>query len=122
MDSIMNSEHSHPYLYALSDIAGAAQTKIQQDFTDINPVIGLNSGLRQNGFAADIITIDCLLSGKRVMLLLHDDKPEEVAYQFGYKGKDPDSEFVFLAKDDVNQAQIYEWMKSHLAPPVIENT
>ena len=65
----MNNEKR---LEDISSLLTSAHARIQQDFKDLNPVVGVRRSLRQSGFPADLITIDCLKSQKRLMLLLHD--------------------------------------------------
>ncbi len=102
-------------IYLLGDIAGAAQIKIQQDFIDIDPIIGISHHLRKAGFPIDAMTIDCLTSGKRILILLNDEKPDWVSYQFGFKGKDPAAEFEGKPLKEVNETQIYNWIKQYFS-------
>ncbi len=102
-------------IFELSDLASAAQAKIQQEFRDIDPVVGIMRSLRESGFSADAMTIDSFCSGKRIILLLHDDKPNEVAYQFSYKDKDPDPEFIHIPFAQVTADQLYRWMKGYFS-------
>ena len=106
---------SEEKIMALADIAQAAQVKIQKDFKNIDPVIGVMRGLRTVGFATDAMTIDCLVSGKRIILLLHDEKPEEVAYQFSFKDKDPNDEFLTVPLSEATEGQFYTWIKTYFS-------
>lgn len=100
-------------IYRLADTAGLAQASFQRDFKDIDPVVGIMRSLRDSGFAADAMTIDCMRSGKRIICILHDDNPDTVDYQFGYRDKDPDMNFLKIAKSDLTQIQFYDWMKQY---------
>ncbi len=102
-------------VYTLSDRATAAQAKIQQDFKDIDPIIGVRSNLRASGFPADAMTIDSLLTGKRITFIVHDEQPGNVAYQFGYKDKDPSADFTNVPFDEVTTNEIYRWIKEYLS-------
>ncbi|MEH6345531.1 MAG: hypothetical protein V7785_10635 [Bermanella sp.] len=102
-------------IYLLGDIAGGAQIKIQQDFSDIDPIIGISHHLRTAGFPIDAMTIDCLTSGKRILMLLNDSKPDWVSYQFGFKGKDPAVEFEGKPLKEVDETQIYNWIKQYFS-------
>jgi len=106
---------SESNLFKLSDIAASAQADIQKNFKDIDPIVGLIRNLRASGFPADAMTIDCLKSGKRITLVLHDNKPNEVAYQFGFRDKDPADEFTYLPFDKVTSDQLYNWMKDYFS-------
>jgi len=104
---------SEEKIFELADIAQEAQAQIQRDFKDINPIVGVLTSMRASGFPADAMTIDCLVTGKRIALILHDDNPTEIAYQFGYKEKDADDPFKKIALQDVTSTQIYSWIKEY---------
>lgn len=100
-------------IFQLADIAGLAQADFQRDFQDIDPVVGIMRSLRDAGFAADALTIDCIYSGKRIICILHDNNPDSVDYQFGYRDKDPDMNFQNIAISELTSAQFYAWMKRY---------
>lgn len=102
---------SEKKIFQLVEIATAAQLKIQEDFKDIDPVIGLIQSMRDSGFPVDALTIDSIVSRKRIIMLLHDDKPDELTYQFTHIDKDPGSEFEAAVYKDVTEEQIYEWIR-----------
>lgn len=104
---------SKKILEIVSDLASEAHAKIQKDFTDINPVVGLNLGMRNVGIPADAITIDCLRTGKRIIIVLHDQQPDVVQYQFSYKAQDPDDKFETLSISDLSIQTFYNWMKDY---------
>lgn len=103
-----------PALSALSDAATEAHTKIQQNFKDLNPVVGVNQGMRRQGIPADVMTIDCLKSAKRIVIILHDDEPDIVRYQFAHKDQDPGDVFELLPAGEMNASQLYDWMRTYL--------
>ena len=102
-------------LEKLSDFVELAHARIQKDFADINPVIGINQKLRSVGFPADAMTIDCLKSKKRIIVILHDDMPEIVRYQFSFLDKDPGDTFEELSIQDLSENHLYDWMKSYFS-------
>ena len=102
-------------LEILSDLTTDAHTRIQQDFKDINPVVGLNSGMRSVGIPADAMTIDCLKTGKRIIIILHDQQPEIVQYQFSFKDQDPDEEFETLKFNELTAQIMYQWIKDYFS-------
>ncbi len=105
-------------IYQLADIAGLAQADFQRDFKEIDPVVGIMRSLRDSGFAADALTIDCIRSGRRIICILHDNNPDAVEYQFGHRDKDPDMNFKKIAKNDLTKAQFYGWMKRYFIESV----
>jgi len=97
----------------LSDTATEAHTRIQRDFQHIDPIVGVNQSMRSNGVPADLMTIDCLKSGKRIILILHDQQPDIISYQFSYKDKDPSEEFESMQLSELTSKTLYDWMKDY---------
>ena len=95
----------------ICDAAEVAHAKIQQDFAHINPVVAVNKQMRNIGIATDLMTIDCLKSGKRILLVLHDAQPDMVDYQFCLRDEDPTDEFERIPLADLTTARLYTWMK-----------
>ena len=102
-------------LETLCEIATEAHTRIQQDFKDINPLVGVNQRMRETGVPADIMTIDCLKSGKRIILILHDQQPDTINYQFSFKDKDPDEKFEQIQFNEVTTNRLYDWIKGYFS-------
>jgi len=59
------------------------------------------------------MTIDCLKSGKRIILVLHDQQPDIIHYQFSFKDKDPVSEFEAIQFSELTTSILYEWIKNY---------
>jgi hypothetical protein len=104
---------SEKNLEILSDLVTEAHSRIQQDFEYINPIVGLSRGMRTAGIPADALTIDCLRTGKRIIMILHDQQPDILQYQFSYKAEDPDEEFMILSFKELNNQILYDWMKDY---------
>ena len=100
-------------LEILSDIVTEAHSRIQKDFEHINPIVGVNRGMRSIGIPADAMTIDCLRTGKRINIILHDQQPEILQYQFSYKAEDPAEEFMILTFKELSDQILYDWMKEY---------
>jgi len=84
---------------------------IQQNFSHIDPVIGVNRQMRKSGVPADVVTIDCLKSGKRILLIFHNEQPELVSYQFCLKNSEPYDEFETISHSELTTRLLYNWMK-----------
>lgn len=84
---------THKHLETLCDLTSAAHARIQQDFKTLDPVVGVSQKMRASGIPVDAMTIDCLKSGKRIIIILHDHQPEVLSYQFSFKDKEPANEF-----------------------------
>lgn len=103
------------HLSTLCDIATEAHTLIQKDFKDINPIVGVNQSMRKNGIPADAMTIDCLRTRKRIILILHDQQPDIINYQFSFIDKDPDNEFEKIQFNELTVQQMYDWIRSYFS-------
>lgn len=106
---------ANPALLSLSDIASQAHEKIQQNFADINPVIGVMQGMRKMGIPADLLTIDCLVSKKRIIVVLHDDFPGIIRCQYTFSDQDPGDDYQQFASADVTSDEIYGWIKEYFS-------
>ncbi|MCP3674727.1 MAG: hypothetical protein GY829_09720 [Gammaproteobacteria bacterium] len=104
---------SEKNLEVLSDLVTEAHSQIQKDFEQINPIVGVNRGMRASGIPADIMTIDCLKTGKRIILILHDQQPDVLQYQFSFKDQDPAAEFMILKFEKLSNQVLYNWMKEY---------
>lgn len=100
-------------LLSLSDIASQAHEKIQLDFKDINPVISVMQGMRKTGIPADVLTIDCLVTNKRILIVLHDLHPDIMRYQFIFIDQDPSDDYQEVVATDVTSDMVYDWIKDY---------
>lgn len=100
-------------LKKLCDEATLAHEKVQANHVDLNPIVGVHHKMRDAGFPADIMTIDCLKSGKRIVIILNDDEPEKLVYQFSFKAQDPTEAFESIAFDEVDADKLYQWMTNY---------
>ncbi len=71
--------------------------------------------MRDSGFPADIMTIDCLKTGKRIILILNDNNPDILSYQFSYKAADPEGDFQQLSFDKLSTQLLYDWIASYFS-------
>jgi hypothetical protein len=102
-------------LKSLCDNVTEAHTRIKNDFKEIDPIVGVSKKMRESGIDADVMTIDCLRSGKRIILILHDHQPNIISYQFTFKAQDPAAQFEEVPCADVSENKLYEWMKSYFS-------
>ena len=97
----------------ICDIITESHTRIQKDFEDINPMVGVNQKMREMDVPADVVTIDCLKSKKRIILVLHDHYPDIVRYQFTVMDSDPREEFDYVQTDELTSDKIYHWIAGY---------
>ncbi|MFT6471982.1 MAG: hypothetical protein ACJAZ4_002453 [Neptuniibacter pectenicola] len=107
-----------PLLETLCDLVTEAHTRIQKDFSQLDPIVGVSQGMRSVGIPADAMTIDCLRSGKRIIIVLHDETPQLVSYQFAFRDKDPRNEFESLDRAELTEALLYDWMQHYFLAKV----
>ncbi len=107
--------NANPALLSLSDIASEAHANIQKDFEHINPVIGVTQGMRKTGFPADVMMIDCIKSNKRIIVVLHDEQPDVISYQYGFIDQDPGDDFEHIATQDLTSDVMYDWIKDYFS-------
>ena len=80
----MNSTLKH-----LSEIVASANDLLYQKHKNINTIMGImDKNLRKQGIHADAITIDCLALDKKIVLFIHDAKPDTVDVALGNKAGD----------------------------------
>ena len=101
-------------IYDLSEIAKLAQADIQSAFPEVDPSIGISHNLRNAGFAADTLTIDNRANDTRIIMILHDHKPELVDYEFSRISIDPTFNFIEIRLDELSQTKLVEMMKEAL--------
>jgi hypothetical protein len=105
--------NANPALLSLSDIASQAHEKIQLNFENINPVISVMQGMRKSGIPADVLTIDCLVTNKRILVVLHDLHPDIMRYQFTFIDQDPSDDYQQVVSADVTSEVVYGWIKDY---------
>jgi len=87
-------------LNALSEIVAKANDLFFERNKNIDTLMGImDKTLRKQGMAADAITIDCIAMDKKIVLVLHDSKPESVDIALGNKAGDIHSSAEHVLKD-----------------------
>ena len=109
-------------LKTLSDQITEAHTKIQQAHQHINPVVEVRRGLRDTGIPADVMTVDCLRTRRRIMLILHDGEPGILLYQFAGLDEEAGDEFQRKGLSEVGVGLLYNWMQDYFSDePQLKN-
>ena len=106
---------SEAALEALSDMITEAHTRIQQAYEHINPVVGVRRGMRDVGIPADAMTIDCLQTRGRIVLILHDEQPGVLLYQFGSIDEDAGEDFQRMDLAEVSAETLFTWMQDYFS-------
>ncbi|TRX55705.1 hypothetical protein [Thalassomonas sp. M1454] len=94
-----------PKLKQLSEIIAAANDKFFHLYTNINTSIGImDKVLRQQGMNSDAVIINCISNNKKIVFLLHDEKPETVDIALGTNDGDVETSNQYqLAELDVDK-------------------
>ena len=104
---------TEPALKTLSDMAEAAHKRIQQAHQQVNPVLELRRGMRSVGIPADVMTIDCLQTKRRIMMILHDDEPGMLLYQFITLEDEIAEEFERMPLSEASSDTLVLWMQDY---------
>ncbi|MFO7993426.1 MAG: hypothetical protein R6U69_04640 [Marinobacter sp.] len=100
-------------LKALSDMASEAHARIQATHEHINPVVEVRRGMRDAGIPADVMTIDCLRTRRRITLILHDEQPGVLLYQFVTIDDEVGDDFRQIALADIDTTMLFEWIQDY---------
>jgi hypothetical protein len=100
-------------LKALSDMASDAHARIQAAHQHINPVVEVRRGMRDAGIPADVMTIDCLRTRRRITLILHDEQPGVLLYQFVTIADEVGEDFLRMPLSDITVGTLFEWMQDY---------
>ena len=95
----------------LSEIVAKANDVFYSRNNDIDTIMGImDKTLRNQGMKADAITIDCLSRDKKIVILIHDDKPDIVSIALGNKNGDIDSSSEY-AINEISETVIVDIME-----------
>ena len=100
-------------LKALSDMVSDAHARIQASHEHINPVVEVRRGMRDAGIPADVMTIDCLRTRRRITLILHDEQPGVLLYQFIAIEDEVGSDFQSIALSEIDTQKLFQWMEEY---------
>jgi len=100
-------------LKSLSDMASEAHARIQAAHEHINPVVEVRQGMRNSGIPADVMTIDCLRTRRRITLILHDEQPGALLYQFITIEDEVDDQFQQMPFGEVSTQVLFDWIQDY---------
>ncbi|MCM0612939.1 hypothetical protein KFJ24_10700 [Marinobacter sediminum] len=100
-------------LKTLSDMASDAHARIQATHENINPVVEVRRGMRDAGIPADVMTLDCLRTRRRITLILHDEQPGTLLYQFVTMEDEVGDNFQSMVLADVSAGTLFDWMQDY---------
>jgi hypothetical protein len=100
----------------ISEIVAKANDLFYSKFENIDTLMGImDKTLRKQGMKADAVTIDCIAVDKKIVLLMHDNKPNVVDIALGNKQGDIFSSSEYALKD-ISPGVIVEIMEINFIP------
>ncbi len=97
----------------ISEIVARANDLFYGKFEDVDTLVGImDKTLRNQGMRADAVTIDCIAIDKKIVILIHDDKPNVVSIALGNKNGDIYSSSEY-ALNDISEAVIVDIMEEN---------
>lgn len=76
-------------LNSIAEITAKANDIFCDQHTQIGTIIGIiDKMLRKQGMNSDAVTIDCPSLDKKIVFMMHDEKPETIDLAFGNKAGD----------------------------------
>ncbi|WP_068547738.1 hypothetical protein [Thalassotalea crassostreae] len=76
-------------LKQVSELVAKANDMFYNKFKTVDTLMGImDKALRKQGMNADAITLDCVALDKKIVVLLHDHKPDTVDIALGNKAGD----------------------------------
>jgi len=100
-------------LKKLSEIIAEANDVFDARYKDVDTILGImDQALRKQGINADAVTLDCLRLNKKIVFLMHDDKPDIVDIAFGNKEGDIESSSEYDL-NNISAAKIIDIMEDN---------
>jgi transcription antitermination factor NusA-like protein len=100
-------------LKKVSEIVAKANDSFYNQFDNVDTLMGMmDKNLRNQGMKADAITIDCIAQNKKIVVLIHDDKPDTIEIALGSKEGDIYSSAEF-ALNELSEAVIIDIMEKN---------
>jgi len=98
-------------LKTVSEVIAKANDTFYSKHTKVDTLIGIiDKALRNQGMNADAVTIDAPTLDKKIVYLLHDEKPNTVDVAFGNKDGDINASSV-IELSNVTQESVLQMME-----------
>ena len=73
----------------LSEIVARANDLLYSKYENIDTLMGIiDQSLRNQGIKADAVTVECVTVDRKLLILIHDEKPDSVTIVSGNKAGD----------------------------------
>ena len=100
----------------ISDMVAKASDLFSSKFDEVDTLMGImDKKLRNQGMKADAVTIDCIPQKKKIVVLIHDDKPDVVEVALGNKAGDIYSSAEY-GMNELSEIVIFGIMETHFIP------
>jgi len=100
-------------LKPFSDMVSDAHARIQAAHQHINPVVEVRRGMRDAGIPADVVTLDCMRTRRRITFILHDRHPGVLLYQFVTIDDEVGNDFQQMSLADMDAGRLFDWMADY---------
>jgi hypothetical protein len=103
-------------LKKLSEIIAQANDVFDVRYKNVDTILGImEQALRKQGINADAVTIDCISLNKKIVFLMHDEKPDIVDIALGNKEGNIESSFEYNL-NTISLAQVIAIMEDNFLP------
>ncbi|MBU2870900.1 hypothetical protein [Colwellia sp. E2M01] len=100
-------------LKVISETVANANDMFYERNKNIDTLMGImDEALRKQGMQADAITIDCVTLDKKIVLVIHDSKPEFVNIALGDKAGEIQSSSEHLLSE-INASKMLDMMEGY---------
>lgn len=100
-------------IFNITDFASEVHERIAGEGLLMQPVFEIRQNMRDSGFAADLLTIDCHKTRKRILCVFHDDKADTVLKENGFMDQEPKMVFDEVRLDSITADVLYGWVVSY---------
>jgi hypothetical protein len=69
--------------------------------------------MRDSGIPADVMTIDCLRTRRRITLILHDQQPGLLLYQFITIEQEVGDDFQSMVFTEMDTRKLFNWIEAY---------
>lgn len=95
----------------LSEIVARANDLLYSKYENIDTLMGIiDQSLRNQGIKADAVTVECVTVDRKLLILIHDEKPDLVTIVSGNKAGDIYSKTEY-AMDQISESFFVDIME-----------
>jgi len=100
-------------IFTIADLAPEVHQRMAEENLAVDAIFEVRQSMREGGFPADLLTIDCRKKNKRILCVFHDQMPGVVLKEEGCMDEDFKMEFEQVPMAEINADVIYKWITSY---------